>query len=93
MLFLLSPLLIYSLELSLRSPSGYDAARMIWSSTGMRSVAILFVWWFIYHLFNGVRFLFIDIDLGVEKTTANRSAWFVIVASLVMTVVAAGCLL
>jgi len=93
MLFLLSPLLIYSLELSLGSPAGFDAAQVLWSTLVMRLVCLLVIWWFAYHLFAGMRFLLTDIELGVEKTTANRSAGLVIIASLVVVGVAVGYLL
>ncbi len=43
-------------------------------------------WAFFYHLSNGIRHLVWDTGRGFEKEQANASAWFVIVASIVLTV-------
>jgi succinate dehydrogenase / fumarate reductase cytochrome b subunit len=93
LLFLLVPLLIYSLELALSSPAGFDAARLLWSTPAMRLVAILALWWFAYHLFAGLRFLLIDIEVGLEKTTAMRSGWLVLAAGLLVLLIVGGRLL
>ena len=48
---------------------------------------LLFGWSlaFFYHLSNGIRHLVWDTGRGFEKHQANRSAWLVIVAALVLT--------
>lgn len=38
-----------------------------------------------FHLFNGIRHLFWDVGYGFELKDADRSAWIVVVASLVAT--------
>ena len=40
------------------------------------------------HLRNGVRHLFWDVGYGFEVATAERSAWFVVAAAAVLTIVA-----
>lgn len=40
---------------------------------------------FFFHLANGIRHLFWDAGRGFEKAQANASAWFVIVATVVLT--------
>jgi succinate dehydrogenase / fumarate reductase cytochrome b subunit len=40
---------------------------------------------FFFHLANGVRHLFWDVGLGFEIRQANASAWFVLVATALMT--------
>jgi succinate dehydrogenase / fumarate reductase cytochrome b subunit len=40
---------------------------------------------FFFHLANGVRHLFWDVGLGFELRQANTSAWFVVVATVIMT--------
>ena len=42
-------------------------------------------WAFFYHLANGIRHLVWDTGRGFEKEQATASAWFVIVASVVLT--------
>ncbi len=41
---------------------------------------------FFFHLANGVRHLFWDLGLGFEIQQARRSAWFVILLSVALTV-------
>ena len=51
---------------------------------------VLLVGWsyaFFYHLSNGIRHLVWDTGRGLEKGQASASAWFVIVASIVLTAV------
>jgi succinate dehydrogenase / fumarate reductase cytochrome b subunit len=78
LLLLLSfPVLVYWLDLSLRDPAGYAEARE-WLQCGwVRLASVGIVWSLIHHLLAGLRFLFIDLGIGVERTAARRSAWAV----------------
>jgi len=40
---------------------------------------------FFFHLSNGIRHLFWDVGMGFEMRQVNASAWFVVVATLLMT--------
>ena len=40
---------------------------------------------FFFHLANGIRHLFWDVGIGFELRQANASAWFVVVATVLMT--------
>jgi len=49
---------------------------------------VLLVGWsyaFFFHLANGIRHLVWDTGRGFEKEQASRSAWFVLVLSIVLT--------
>ncbi len=49
---------------------------------------VLLIGWsfaFFYHLANGIRHLVWDTGRGLEKGQATASAWFVIVAAVVLT--------
>ena len=51
---------------------------------------VLLIGWsfaFFYHLANGIRHLVWDTGRGFEKRQANRSAWFVLSAAIVATVI------
>jgi succinate dehydrogenase / fumarate reductase, cytochrome b subunit len=70
--------------------SGPDAYAAL--ADAMRSLLgkILLVGWswaFFYHLSNGIRHLVWDAGYGFEKEQANASAWLVIAAAVVLTVV------
>ncbi len=77
LLFLSFPLLVYWLDLSLRDPASYANA-VEWLHCGWVRLASVFIAWsLIHHLLAGLRFLLIDLGVGVERTTARRSAWTV----------------
>lgn len=85
LLFLALPLAAFLLDLSLQGPEGFERAGQLLGSPLLRAVEILIVWSLVHHLLAGIRFLLIDVDIGVEKTPARRSAWLVNLAAPVLT--------
>jgi succinate dehydrogenase / fumarate reductase cytochrome b subunit len=70
--------------------SGPDAYAALADAMGSLLGKILLVGWswaFFYHLSNGIRHLVWDAGYGFEKEQANASAWLVIAAAVVLTVV------
>ena len=66
--------------------SGSYATVAAWMDTIVGRLILLgFSFAFFFHLANGVRHLFCDVGLGFEMRHANASAWFVLVATVVMT--------
>ena len=85
LLFLALPLAAFLLDLSLQSPEGFERAGQLLRSPLLRAVEILVVWSLMHHLLAGIRFLLIDVDIGVEKTPARRSALLVNLAAPILT--------
>lgn len=57
-----------------------------WMDTIIGQLVLLgFSFAFFFHLANGVRHLFWDVGMGFEMRQANVSAWFVLVATVIMT--------
>lgn len=86
-MFLAVPVLIYLLDLSLISEAGYrEAIAMLHSPLG---IVLLFglMWSLSHHLLAGIRYLLIDVDVGVEKEPARRSALAVTVAAPLLALV------
>ncbi len=79
------PVLFYLFSLSLSGEAGWEATLSILNDPLSKIVLALFLWGLIHHLFAGVRFLFIDIEIGVEKTTARVTAWFVNIVVVFVT--------
>lgn len=77
LLFLLLPLALYLLELSLRDPHGFERAVTFAGSGPLQFVGALALWWFLHHLFAGIRFLLLDLDVGGGLPASRRSAWWV----------------
>lgn len=88
LLFLMIPVSIYLLDLSLHGPAGYQQALAILASGWFRLPAFIVIWAFAHHLFAGIRFLLIDLDIGVDRAAARRSAFLVHGATITVLLIA-----
>jgi succinate dehydrogenase / fumarate reductase cytochrome b subunit len=84
-LCLATPLLLYGLMLSLRSPEDYAAVTAFLSGWFGLLILLGVVWATLHHLFAGLRHLGFDLGLGEAKLTARRTAWAVLFAALGLT--------
>jgi succinate dehydrogenase / fumarate reductase, cytochrome b subunit len=87
-LFLMLPLLIWLLQLSLSSTQ--QSVEMFNAVTGnwlVKLILLGLIWAFLHHFCMGIRILLIDIHVGVEKQQAHSSAVAVMVVSLALTAV------
>lgn len=87
------PLLVYLLDLSLSGAEGFAGAAGLFGNTLVRLILFLFIWGLIHHLLAGIRYLLIDIDIGVDKPLFRQTAWAVIIAAPVLALVLTGGLL
>jgi succinate dehydrogenase / fumarate reductase cytochrome b subunit len=92
LLVLLIPVALCTLQTSLESPMRFEEVRAFLASGIGRIAMLLALWVLVQHLYSGIRHLFMDIDVGVERPTARRSAWLTLAASIV-TVALLGVLL
>ena len=88
-LFFSLPLLIYLLSGSLSSAETFDSYRAVVAHPLMKLILIGFLWAFLHHAVAGIRFLLLDIHVGIEKEQARASAKGVLVVSLALTAVVA----
>jgi succinate dehydrogenase / fumarate reductase cytochrome b subunit len=86
-LFLLLPLLIWLLELSLGSQESYATLQSIVAHPVAKLVLIGLLWAFLHHFCMGIRILLIDIHIGVDKAQASNSAKMVLAVSLPLTLI------
>jgi len=84
-LFLSIPLAAFLLDLSLQGPGGFARAAEILSYTPIRAVQIVIAWSIVQHILAGIRFLLIDMEIGVNKSSARASAWAVNCAAPLLT--------
>ena len=78
--------LLYLLDASLASEQGFDHVRGDYLASPIARLAILvFVWAYAHHFFAGLRFLLIDVNLGVDLPQARYSSYAVFVASILVT--------
>jgi len=89
LLFLTLPLILWLFERSLLSETTYERLQATASHWLMKLVLLALAWAFIHHLVAGVRFLLIDLDVGVDKPTARTSALAVFAVSVPLTLLVA----
>jgi len=87
LMFLSIPVVIYLLGLSLASPQGYETVTSFFDSGLFRLAVLLMLWCFAHHFFAGIRYFMLDLDIGVDVINGRRSAWCVLGAGLVVTVI------
>lgn len=80
------PFVIYLVDLSLRGPEGYARAHQVLDSWFAKLVLLGLLWALLHHFFAGLRYLLLDIDVGIDKPAYRQSAWAVIVAAPVLAV-------
>lgn len=76
-LFLTLPVAIYGFALSLRSAQDYAAVQQALHGPGMQVLWLLLAWAGLHHFFAGLRFLLLDMDIGLQLQTARATAWLV----------------
>ena len=82
------PALIYFLDMSLRSEASFKQLADWLSSGWLHIGGIVLVWALAHHLFAGIRHLLLDLDVGISKAEARRSAWIVHTAAVIVLIIA-----
>ncbi|MDP3036179.1 MAG: succinate dehydrogenase, cytochrome b556 subunit [Rhodocyclaceae bacterium] len=86
-IFLMLPLLVWLLELSLRSPESFQAMQSVAAHPLLKLILIGLLWALLHHFCMGIRILLIDMHIGVEKAQASASAKMVLAVSLPLTLI------
>jgi succinate dehydrogenase / fumarate reductase cytochrome b subunit len=81
------PLLVWLLELSLRSPESFQAMQSVAAHPLLKLILIGLLWALLHHFCMGIRILLIDMHIGVEKAQASASAKMVLAVSLPLTLI------
>lgn len=90
LLFLVGlPFLLYLFQQSLVSELSYENYRAIASHWFAKLVLLALAWAYLHHFCAGIRYLILDLHVGVEKEQARSSATVVMVVSLLLTLVVA----
>jgi succinate dehydrogenase / fumarate reductase, cytochrome b subunit len=78
------------LHLALSGPQGFETAAALLHNGLVRLALLILAWALLHHLFAGVRYLLLDLGIGLERPTARRSAWTAMVAAVAVLVVGLG---
>ena len=84
-LFLMLPFLLYLFKLSVTSEMTFDYFRGVLSNPFIKLLLLGLIWAYLQHFCAGVRHLFMDVHVGIEKDSSRNSALTVLIVSLVLT--------
>lgn len=89
MMFALLPVVLYLLELSIRSEISFGYMQGIAQQPITKLVILALVWGYFHHFCAGVRHLIMDMHVGLDKDSARKSSATVLTISLALTVLVA----
>ena len=87
LLFLFIPVALWLLMYASGSRSGYEQVLELINSLLLLPVLFLLVWAFWHHLLAGIRFLLLDLDMGLEKKASRKSALLATVTAPIAAVI------
>lgn len=89
-LFLLLPLLIYTLQVSLDpQPAAVATFQSIKGNFFVQFLLFGLCWAYLHHFCAGIRYLLLDLHIGIEKSGSRQSAIIVFAVSLSLTLLVA----
>ena len=86
LLFLATPFLLYILTASLKSNSGFELARQWLDSIFIKLCLVVLIWSAVHHFLAGIRYLVLDLDMGLDRRSANLSAMAVTALGLFIAI-------
>ena len=92
-LFLCFPVLLWLFGASLTSPDSFASFKAVFATLPAKVVLAGLIWAFIHHFCAGIRFLLLDLHIGIEKEAARQSAGIVLAVSIPLTLILWGVLL
>ncbi|MEO8145116.1 MAG: succinate dehydrogenase, cytochrome b556 subunit [Betaproteobacteria bacterium] len=85
LLFVALVWLLWMLDRSLDSEAAFDRIKYYAGLWPVKLSLLVLVWAYSHHFCAGIRYLFLDLDKGVDLATARLTSWLVLAASLVLT--------
>jgi len=89
LLFLAIIWMLYMLDLSLASEAGFDHLKSYAANPIVKLAILVLSWAFLHHFCAGIRYLFLDLQKGIELPAARATSFTVFAVSLILTIVAA----
>ena len=83
--FPILPFLLYVLNATLGSEEGYARWREYLGHPVVKLVLLGAIWLYAHHFFAGIRFLLLDMHLGIAKAPSRASALAVLALGLIAT--------
>ena len=89
--FPILPFLLYVLQATLGSEQGYAHWREFFARGPVKLALLGAFWLYAHHFWAGIRYLLLDVHIGIDKAPARASAVAVLVLGLVTTLVVGWC--
>ena len=81
--FPILPIILYMLHVTLGSEEGYTRWRDFFSRPMVKLIVVGAAWLYAHHFFAGIRYLLLDLHIGIEKEPSRTSAVVVLVLGAV----------
>ena len=85
-MFLLLPVMMYFLTLSLQSLDSFDHLQGMLLKPYCKLLLWVFSVALVYHILAGIRHVFMDFGIGEKLVSAQRSAFIVIIVTVILTI-------
>ena len=85
--FPLLPLLLYVLQSTLGSEQGYAQWRDFFARPVIKLALLGALWLYAHHFWAGIRYLLLDLHIGIDKAPARASALAVLALGVITTLV------
>jgi succinate dehydrogenase / fumarate reductase, cytochrome b subunit len=79
------PVLLYLMQATLGSEAGWQHWKSFLAQPAVKVILLGFVWLYAHHFFAGIRYLLLDMHLGIAKDAARASAMLVFALGAVAT--------
>ena len=76
---------LFLLDMSLSSEAGFAHFRTYVGHPVVKLALLALLWAYLHHFCAGIRYLFLDIDRGVDLAPARKSSYAVLAVSLALT--------
>ena len=92
LLFLTIPVVIYFFEQSLHSAQDFAAVNSMLNSVPGKLSVLVVLWALLHHLCAGIRYLLLDLRIGLTRDGARLGAWIVFGAEALALLIIVGML-
>ena len=87
--FPILPAALYILHVTLGSQEGYERWAAFFDRPAVKLIVIAVAWGYLHHFFAGLRYLLLDLHIGIDKAPARASAVVVLVLGFLAALVVA----
>jgi len=87
MFLVLLPFALCALQGTLRSEESFKYWTDVLSSVPAKLLVVALVWAYVHHTLAGLRFLTLDLHVGIDKESAKRTSVIVLVGAILITLV------